>query len=86
LEWTIVHVNETRDNGITRNNKDRLTMPGEVSMRIPGVNGKNEYQVVLRSGSMLNDLSIEFPGVHGKNSTTKRPSGVGTDGVVETQQ
>jgi hypothetical protein len=24
---------------------------GEVSMRIPGVNGKNEYQMVLQSGS-----------------------------------
>jgi hypothetical protein len=33
---------------------------GEESMQIPGVNGKNKYQVlVLRSGSALNDLSIE---------------------------
>jgi hypothetical protein len=40
---------------------------GEKSMQIPGVNGKNKYQVVLRSGrNALNVLRFEFPGVIGK--------------------
>jgi hypothetical protein len=51
----------SRDNVITRTNKDRPRPC--VSMQIPGVNGKNKYQVVLWSGSASNDLSIEFPGV-----------------------